>query len=42
LQSGGKAFVTANAYPLLKAQVGEEIPSNAQFGVIQKLKEIFF
>jgi hypothetical protein len=40
LQFAGKAYVTANAYPPLKAQVGEEIPSNDNFGVIQKLKEI--
>ncbi len=40
LTASGKAYVTANAYPPLKALVGEEIPSNAQFGVIGKLKEI--
>ena len=39
LTASGKAYVTANAYPPLKALVGEEIPSNAQFGVIGKLKE---
>ncbi len=40
LLASGKAYVTANAYPPLKKLIGEEIPSNAQFGVIQKLKEL--
>lgn len=39
LQACGKPFVTANAFPLLKEQIGEEIASNADFGVIKKLKE---
>lgn len=41
LLASGSAYVTANAYPPLKALIGEEIPSNADFGVIRKLKEIF-
>lgn len=40
LQAAGKAYVPANAYPLLKEQIGEIIPSNADFGVIQKLEEL--
>lgn len=40
LKASGRPFVTANAFPLLKAQIGEEIPSNAQFGVITKIKEL--
>lgn len=40
LKACGKPFVTANAFPLLKEQIGEEIPSNADFGVITKIKEL--
>ena len=40
LQSCGHPYVTANAYPPLKELIGEEIPSNADFGVIQKIKEL--
>ena len=40
LCAAGKAYVTANAFPLLKQKIGEEIPSNAQYGVIQKLGEL--
>jgi hypothetical protein len=40
LQASGHPFVTANAFPQLKEQIGEVIPSNADFGVITKLKEI--
>lgn len=40
LQASGKAYVTANAFPALKAAVGEEIASNADFGVIKKIQEI--
>lgn len=40
LKASGKPFVTANAFPALKAQIGEEIPSNAEFGVITKIKEL--
>jgi hypothetical protein len=40
LQASGHPYVTANAFPPLKQQIGEEIPSNAEFGVITKLKEI--
>ncbi len=40
LEASGKAFVTANAYPPLKARIGEVIESNAEFGVIKKLKEL--
>ncbi len=40
LAASGHPYVTANAYPPLKGRIGEIIPSNADFGVIQKLKEI--
>ncbi len=40
LKESGHPYVTANAYPPLKAMIGEEIPSNADFGVIKKIKEI--
>lgn len=40
LVASGRPYVTANAYPPLKKLIGEEIPSNADFGVIIKLKEI--
>lgn len=39
LITAGRAYVTANAYPPLKEKVGEEILSNAEFGVIKKLEE---
>lgn len=35
----GKPFVTANAFAGLKAHIKSEVPSNADFGVIQKIKE---
>ncbi len=40
LMVSGRPYVTANAFPALKARVGEEIPSNADFGVIKKFKDI--
>jgi hypothetical protein len=40
LQASGHPYVPANAFPLLKQQIGEEIPPNTSNGVIQKLKEI--
>ena len=40
LAAGGRAYVTANAYPPLKKLIGEEIPSNADFGVITKIEEL--
>lgn len=40
LTASGLPFVTANAYPPLKKLIGEEIPSNADFGVIKKIKEL--
>lgn len=40
LATSGFPFVTANAYTPLKQLIGEVIPSNAEFGVIKKLKEI--
>lgn len=40
LSASGMPFVTANAYPLLKELIGEVVPSNAEFGVIKKLKEL--
>jgi len=40
LLASGSPYVTANAFPALKERIGEVIPSNAEFGVITKLKEI--
>lgn len=40
LKASGMPYVTANAYPPLKALIGEEIESNADFGVIKKIKEM--
>ena len=40
LKESGYPFVTANAFPALKAQIGVEVPSNADFGVITKIKEL--
>lgn len=40
LAASGHPYVTANGYPPLKERIGEIIPSNAELGVIQKLKEI--
>lgn len=40
LAASGHPYVTANAYPPLKKLIGEEIPSNADFGVITKIKEL--
>lgn len=40
LTVSGHPYVTANAYPPLKQLIGEEIPSNAEFGVIKKIKEL--
>ncbi|MGN0804767.1 MAG: HAD-IIB family hydrolase [Candidatus Coproplasma sp.] len=40
LQASGKPYVTANAFPKLKECIGEEIPSNADLGVILKIKEL--
>lgn len=40
LQASGRAFVTANGFPELKARIGNVIPSNAQNGVIEKIKEL--
>lgn len=40
LSASGHPYVTANAYPPLKKLIGEEIPSNADFGVITKIKEL--
>lgn len=40
LKECGHPYVTANAYPPLKELIGEEIPSNADFGAIKKIKEI--
>lgn len=41
LETCAYPYVTANAFPALKACIGEEIPSNAEFGVIKKIKEIY-
>ncbi len=40
LQVSGQAFVTANAFPELKKYIPNVIPSNAEFGVIKKIKEL--
>ncbi|MDE5722159.1 MAG: HAD family hydrolase [Clostridia bacterium] len=40
LQACGISYVTANAFAGLKAYIKNEVPSNADFGVIQKIKEI--
>ena len=40
LCASGHPYVTSNAYPPLKKLIGEEIPSNAEFGVIKKIKEL--
>ena len=40
LQAGGRAYVTANAFPELKKYIPNIIPSNAEFGVIKKIKEL--
>ena len=40
LLASGHPFVTANGFPLLKDKIGNVIPSNADFGVIAKLKEL--
>lgn len=39
LLASGQAYVTANAFGGLKAHIKNEVPSNAEFGVIQKIKE---
>ncbi len=36
----GNAFVPENAYPPLKKLIGRTVPSNAEGGVLQKLREI--
>ena len=36
----GHAFVTENAYPPLKELIGQVIPSNAEGGVLKKIREI--
>ena len=41
LVASGHPYVTANAYPPLKALIGEEIASNQDLGVIKKIKEIY-
>ena len=40
LQVSGQAFVTANGFPELKKLIPNIIPSNAEFGVIKKIKEL--
>ena len=34
------SFVTENGFPLLKQKIGRTVPSNAERGVIQKIKEV--
>ena len=40
LQTSGQSYVTANAFPELKKYIPNVIPSNAEFGVIKKIKEL--
>ena len=40
LQTSGQSYVTANAFPELKKYIPDVIPSNAEFGVIKKIKEL--
>lgn len=40
LEASGQAYVTANAFPALKERIPNVIPSNAEFGVIKKIKEL--
>lgn len=40
LLSCGRAFVTENGYPALKERIASVIPSNAEMGVIGKIKEL--
>ena len=40
LEASGQAYVTANAFPALKELVPDIVPSNADLGVIKKIKEL--
>lgn len=40
LQASGTAYVTANGFPELKGIIKNVIPSNAEYGVITKIKEL--
>ncbi len=40
LLASGNGYVTANAFAGLKELIKNEVPSNAEYGVIQKLKEL--
>lgn len=40
LQVSGHPYVPANAYAGLKEKIKRQVPSNAEYGVIQKLKEL--
>lgn len=40
LEASGQAYVTANGFPELKKLIPNIIPSNAELGVIQKIKEL--
>lgn len=40
LEASGQAYVTANGFPELKRLIPNIIPSNAEFGVINKIKEL--
>ena len=40
LEACENPFVVENAFPALKEKIKNRIPSNAEFGVIQKLKEL--
>ncbi len=40
LAAAGRAYVTANGFPALKERIGEIIASNADFGVIEKMKQL--
>lgn len=36
----GRPYVTANAFPALKEKIKNEVPSNAEYGVVRKIKEL--
>ena len=40
LQLCGHPYVTANAFPELKKYIKDTVPSNAEYGVIKKIKEL--
>ena len=36
----GRAYVTENAYPPLKELIGQTVPANTEYGVLEKIKQI--